>query len=486
MKRKTLKVTPWRQYFRTLLTLAITTLATILYSAERPNVLLILVDDAGYNDFSFMGSKDFDTPHIDRLAESGVIFTDAHVSATVCSPSRAGLITGRYQQRFGHENNVPPHTTGMDVEESTLGDVLGGVGYRTIVIGKWHLGNRSMYHPNTRGFETFYGFLEGARDYFPNPKVDDPENFRAMLDNRLQVDFEGYLTDVLTDRAIEEVQSEDSRPWFMFLSYNAVHTPMHAKKEDLKRFEGHPRQKLAAMTYSLDQNVGRMMSALEASDQLDNTIVYFLSDNGGAGMNNNQSSNEPLKGWKGNKFEGGHRVPFIMSWPAEIEGGQHYDGLTSALDIFSTSIAAAGLKETTGKPLDGVDLVPFLKGEEAGEPHETLFWRKDQMAAVRKGAHKLVRLEGYGYRLYDLENDLGESVDLSDSKPDLLKEMAQDLTNWERALVVPYWWEEERWTSVTYEIHRALMDNEEPRFRSPDEKEAYLQANPKKGKKSKH
>ncbi|MCH6255110.1 sulfatase-like hydrolase/transferase [Puniceicoccaceae bacterium K14] len=444
-----------------------------LAASEQPNVLLILVDDAGYNDFGFMGSPDFDTPHIDRLAEMGVAFTDAHVSASVCSPSRAGLLTGRYQQRFGHENNVPPHTAGMDVAELTLADVLKTVGYRTIAIGKWHLGNRSMYHPNTRGFETFFGFLEGARDYFPNPRQDDPEDFRALLENRKQVNFEGYLTDVFTDRVIEEIEVEDSRPWFMYLSYNAVHTPMHAKEEDLKRFEGHPRQKLAAMTYSLDQNIGRILSTLDSRKELDDTLIFFLSDNGGAGMSNNQSSNAPLKGWKGNKFEGGHRVPFVVSWPAKIEGDRHFSGLSSALDIFVTSIAAAGVNEVLGEPLDGVDLMPYLKGKKRSDPHEVLFWRKDLMAAVRMGPYKLVRLEGYGYRLYNLDEDLAESQDLSESLPGLVREMADRMTRWEKELEVPYWWENKDWTSVTYEIHRALMDNEDPRFRSPREKAVF-------------
>ncbi|MCG8648351.1 MAG: sulfatase-like hydrolase/transferase, partial [Pirellulales bacterium] len=288
--------------------------AALAVASSRPDILVILVDDAGYNDFGFMGSPDIATPQLDRLAAMGTVLTDAHVTAAVCSPSRAGLLTGRYQQRFGHEGNVPSDDQGLDPAEDLIGDVLRTVGYRTIAIGKWHVGNRTMHHPNTRGFDEFWGFLEGARSYFPDPSVDYPGNHRSIQHNRRQMDFEGYLTDVLTDRALAYMDESGERPWFIYLSYNAVHTPMEAKAEDLERFAGHPRQKLAAMTWSLDQNVGRILDHLEANDRLDQTLIFFLSDNGGAGMHNNQSRNGPLKGWKGNKFEGGHRVPFIVSW----------------------------------------------------------------------------------------------------------------------------------------------------------------------------
>jgi arylsulfatase A-like enzyme len=439
----------------------------------QPNILVILVDDAGYNDFGFMGCPDIPTPNIDRLSGMGTILMDAHVTASVCSPSRAGLMTGRYQQRFGHECNVPPDDTGMDPEEATMGDVLGAAGYRTICVGKWHLGNRTMYHPNNRGFDEFWGFLEGARSYFPSTNEDHPENFRAILHNRQQVDFEGYLTDVFTDKTIEYMDTTTDQPWFIYLSYNAVHTPMHAKEEHLAQFSGHPRQNLAAMTWSLDENVGRIIEHLEKEDLMEDTLIFFLSDNGGAGMHNNQSRNDPLKGWKGNKYEGGHRVPFFVTWKGTVPPGKKYTGLSSALDILATSVAAAGMEKTTGKPLDGVDLIPFLNGEKTGAPHEMLFWRKDQMAAARHGSYKLIRLEGYGHRLYDLSSDLGESIDLRESRPEQFSLMKDALIAWDREQVLPWWYEGEDWSSVTYEIHRALMDNEEPRYMNPTQKAAW-------------
>jgi arylsulfatase A-like enzyme len=440
--------------------------------AGQPNILVILADDAGYHDFGFMGSEDMPTPHLDRLAELGTVFTDAHVTASVCSPSRAGLMTGRYQQRFGHECNVPPDDQGMDPDESTMADVLETAGYRTVCIGKWHLGNRTMYHPNNRGFDEFWGFLEGARSYFPNAAVDHPENYRAILHNRTQFDFDGYLTDVFTDKALAYMESTTDQPWFIYLSYNAVHTPMEAKQEHLDKFAGHPRRKLAAMTWSLDENVGRILDHLESGDQLENTLIFFLSDNGGATENN--ARNDPLKGWKGNTYEGGHRVPFILAWKGTVPGGRRFGGLSSALDVMATAIAAAGVESSPGKPLDGVDLVPFLNGVKSGPPHRQLFWRKDQAAAIRESDFKLIRLEGSGYRLYDLGSNPTETMDLRISQPERFESMKAALINWDREQVAPLWVEDEDWSSVTYEIHRALMSNEPPRFINPGQRKAYL------------
>ncbi len=458
--------------------LTLSTLPTMESAAAapltQPNILVVVLDDAGYNDFGFMGSEDLPSPNIDRLAGMGAILTDGHVTATTCSPSRAAILTGRYQQRFGHESNVPPSHLGMCPEETTIADALRTAGYRTQAIGKWHVGNKTMFHPNNRGFDDFWGFLEGSRSYFPDPEVDQPGNYRAILHNRRQVDFEGYLTDEFTDRALEFMEASGDQPWFIYLSYNTPHTPMEAKEEHLEKFEGHPRRELAAMLWSLDENMGRITDYLESQGTLENTLIFFFSDNGGAGHWNNQTSNYPLKGWKGNKFEGGHRVPFFVTWPAAIPGGQRYDGLSSSLDVMATSIAAAGLQRTPGKPLDGVDLVPFLRGDRAGPPHHRLYWRKDRFAAMRDGPFKLIRVEGYGYRLYNLEEDLAETDDLRESHPEVFARMKAALIAWDQDMVLPLWYEGEDWTHVTYESHRALMNNRAPRYRSPWEREAFL------------
>ena len=430
-----------------------------------PNIILILADDAGYADFGFMGS-DIPTPHIDRLALSGTVFTDAHISATVCSPSRAGLITGRYQQRFGFEANIPPPELGMDPSEKTLGDALKHSGYVTAIIGKWHLGSREPYHPNNRGFDEFWGFLGGSRSYFFNESNDDREDQeREILHNRTHVNFEGYLTDKFSDQSVEFIEQNKDHPFFLFLSYNAVHTPMHALEADLERFKDHPRTKLAAMTWAMDRGVGRVLDKLEELNLSNNSMVFFLSDNGGA--TNNQSSNQPLKGFKGNKFEGGHRTPFILSWPGKVPSGITYDGLTSSLDIFATSIAAAGLEKTPGKTLDGVNLIPYVTGAVDSAPHQTLFWRKEKMAAVRDGDYKLIRLDGYGYRLYNLADDPGEVRDLAKSEPELLNQLITSLESWERELADPLWAESDPWQRVTFEIHKTLMENREVTIKSP-------------------
>ena len=457
-----------RTYIPLLFTVLI--LAGILSACENrpdapPNILVILADDAGYADFGFMGG-DIPTPHIDQLAESGVVFTDMHITATVCSPSRAGFITGRYQQRFGHEANIPPPNLGMDPSEKTIGDALKLAGYKTGIIGKWHLGSRDQYHPNNRGFDEFWGFLGGSRSYYFDESKDDAEDQeREILHNESHVSFSGYLTDEFSSQSVNFIEENKDHPFFLFLSYNAVHTPMHTLDADLDRFKDHPRAKLAAMTWAMDRGVGMVLDKLEELELKENTLVFFLSDNGGA--SNNQSSNLPLKGFKGNKFEGGHRTPFILSWPARVPGGKQYDGLSSSLDIYATSIAVAGLEHSPGKPLDGVDLIPYVTGIDPTEPHEALFWRKEKMAAVRYGKYKLIRLDDYGYRLYNLENDLGEINDLSGSNPELLKKLISSLEMWEQELVTPLWAESKPWQEVTFEIHRALMENREVRIKSP-------------------
>ncbi len=435
---------------------------------DRPNIIVIIADDAGYIDFGFMGSPDLKTPELDKLASRGVIFTDAHTSASVCAPSRAGLITGKYQQRFGFECNAIPQGMGLDLKQSTMGDALQSAGYKTIAIGKWHLGNGPSYHPNERGFDEFYGFLAGARSYFYNKNEDKKGSPKAILQNKQRVDFSGYLTDVFGNKAVEYIDLYKKEPFFMYLSFNAVHTPMEAKVEDLEKFKGHSRQELAAMTWSMDQNIGKLVHKLEKEELLNNTLIFFLSDNGGA--TNNQSDCGPLKGWKGNKFEGGHRVPFVLSWPAQIKPGSTFNGLTSSLDIFATIDAVA---KTEQSGLDGVNLIPYLSGEKQGNPHPSLFWRKDKMAALRKGQFKLVRLEDYGYRYYNLAEDIGETTSLETIMPDGFSNSKEDLELWERDLVSPSWLEEETWNQVTYEIHQALMENRTPNYVNPRQMTRY-------------
>ena len=429
---------------------------------RKPNIIVILLDDAGYADFGFMGSEDLETPRINELARRSTIFTDAHVTATVCAPSRAGLITGRYQQRFGSECNGTGGDLGVDPEEATIADAMKKTGYKTIAIGKWHLGHTEDYLPNNRGFDEFYGFLGGSRSYFP---LENPNALHRLMHNTEPVEFTGYLTDVFGDQAVQYIDQFKDEPFFMYLSFNAVHTPMDAKKEDLEKYKDHPRQKLAAMTWSLDENIGKVLDKIEHEGLARNTMIWFLSDNGGA--NNNQSGNGYLKGWKGNKFEGGHRVPFMVSWPGTIPENKSFDGLTSSLDIFATSISVAGVEHYEGKPLDGVNLLPYLAGEITGDPHDRLFWRKDQAAAARIDDFKLIRLRDYGFRLYNLAKDSVESTDLSAMDTASYHLLKSSLESWEEELIPPLWTEEAEWDAVTREIHIALMENREPKYVNP-------------------
>lgn len=430
-----------------------------------PNVLVILLDDAGYNDFGFMGSEDILTPHMDKLAASGMTFSDAHLSGTTCSPSRAGIITGRYQQRFGYHNNVPPKGSGLDPSESTVGDAFQAGGYKTYYIGKWHLGAVEKYFPNNRGFDEFFGLLEGSRSYFPG-KDDSSKGGKAIQRNGEFIEWEGYITDLFTEVALDYLDDAKDKPFFMFLSYTAPHGPMHAKKEHLKKFEGHSRPKLASMYWSVDQGIGHVIDRLDELNLRENTLVFLLSDNGGASANH--SNNAPLKGFKGSKFEGGHRTPFVMSWPGTIKAGSSFDGLITAMDIYPTSAAAVGFSNTIGKPLDGVDLMPYARGEASGDPHEILFWHRSVEDGVRAGDFKLVGHEAHGWRLYNLTDDIGETKDVSGQYPELVEKLKKQLNAWKQQHTEPQWGESVIWDQVKKEEYRALMNNEQPRYKGPD------------------
>lgn len=433
---------------------------------KKPNIIVLLADDAGYADFGFMGCKDLKTPNIDKLAARGVIFSDAHVSATVCGPSRAGIMTGRYQQRFGFECNPSSDSCGVDLNEYTIASAMKQAGYITAAFGKWHLGDKPGCRPTERGFDYYWGFLSGSRSYFYNEqKSDKPGDPHAITENLNQVSFEGYLTDRLGDKAVDFIKKNKEKPFFIYWAPNAVHSPMEATTEDLALFEGHPRQKLAAMTWALDRAIGHIVDNLEKEGLLENTLIFFLSDNGGA--TNNQSTNFPLKGFKGNKFEGGHRVPFFVSWASEIKGGKTFGGLTSSLDIYATVLDAAKGNFPQDKKLDGVSLLPYLKGEKQGDPHQKLFWRKDKMAAARVGNFKLIRVDKLPSVMYNLVDDLGETDNLSTKDQKDFQELNTELENWEKETIAPLWTEGAAWDTITWMIHQDLMLNRPIRAKDP-------------------
>ncbi|MGC6463102.1 MAG: sulfatase [Pirellulaceae bacterium] len=449
--------------YQTLFALALLFNVGLAAEQEKPNILLILADDLGYGDLGFQGSTDIQSPHLDRLAEGSIRFTDAHTTASVCSPSRAGLMTGRYQQRFGHEANTPDYPNGMDIGETTLAQRLQSLGYRTGLIGKWHLGATDEQYPTQRGFDTFYGLREGSRSYFYDAqKNDKPGDPRAIELQGQQVEFEGYLTDVFGDQAVEFIRSTSDAPFFLYLSFTAPHGPMHATKDDLERFkhiENQRRRTYAAMVWAMDRAIGKVIAELEKQNQLDNTLIWFLSDNGGA--TNNASSNLPLAGHKGIKFEGGIRVPFLMSWKARFPDGKLDSRMVSALDILPTSVAAAGgvpSATSSSRPLDGVNLLPYLTGVKEGVPHEKLYWHKLWFSAMRDGPWKLIYVQDYGYALYNLEDDLGEKRNLVAQHPARVKAMQEDLDAWKSQMIEPLWGENERWFRVHSQNHIRIIE----------------------------
>jgi arylsulfatase A-like enzyme len=419
-----------------------------------PNIVVIVADDMGYADIGVHGARDIPTPNIDALAQGGIRFTDAYVTGPYCSPTRAGLLTGRYPQRFGHEFNLGLNPgLGLPLDEKTLADRLKAAGYRTALFGKWHLGADSAFHPMSRGFDEFFGFLGGAHSYF-----DVMADTQPILDGRKPAQAIGYLTDTLSARAVDFIKRQRSQPFFLYLAYNAVHTPMHATDKYLARFKNigdEQRRTYAAMLSAMDDGIGRTIAALREQNLEENTLIVFFSDNGGPtmpGTTINGSSNAPLRGSKRQTWEGGIRVPFIMRWKGRLAEGKVDSRPIIQLDVFPTALAVAGVTATPEWKLDGVNLLPFLTTGTAAEPHEALYWRLGSNMAIRKGDWKLVRTQDGALRaehdelrdlssaqLFNLETDIGEKNDLSARYPDRKKELADAWQRWNQELAVPRW-----------------------------------------------
>lgn len=433
---------------------------------SKPNILIILADDAGYSDFGFMGSDEIKTPNLDKLALDGVLFNNAYVSASVCSPSRAGLLTGMYQQSFGHECNLDSDVNNsFDPSQITIAEALKTKGYNTGLIGKWHLGDKKQNHPLNNGFDYFWGFISGARNYFYNPNEESRNSIRNVVENHSKTKFDGYLTDVLGDKAINFINKNHkaNSPFFLFLSFNAPHTPMHAKKEVLKKFKDNPRKIYASMMWSMDEAIGSVVDKLKENNQYDNTIIYFLSDNGAA--MSNDASPFPFKGWKGNQYEGGIKTPMIMTWKNRIEPETQFDGFISSLDIFKTSLEVSGVDQSLLINADGKNIINSLNDKKVYS--EDLFWRKDKMATVRSGDFKLIRLNDTSTVLYNIKNNFYEDLDLKIKQPLVHDSLLKKLSNWEKKLKNPNWIENKNWNVITEMIYEDLMNNKKIRAFSP-------------------
>ena len=430
-----------------LVVFAIAGRSTSLAAGNRPNILVIVGDDMGYADVGVHGCQDIPTPHLDALANSGVRFTNGYVSGPYCSPTRAGLLTGRYQTRFGHEFNAGGGDRGLPVSEKTIADRLKTAGYATGIIGKWHLGDAPEHRPLARGFDEFFGFLGGGHSYFPG---EGAPIYRGEDD----VEEKAYLTDAFAREAVDYIDRHQDEPFFLYLAFNAVHTPMHADDARLKKFAAIPdkkRRTYAAMMSAMDDAVGEVMKAVRDKGLAENTLVFFFSDHGGPtmkGTTTNASINTPLRGSKRTTLEGGVRVPFFLSWPGHVPAGKLYDHPVIQLDVFPMAMKAAGAAVPADAKLEGVDLVPYLTGENPEVPHDALYWRFGQQMAIRKGDWKLVAYDpvidgGRGKatpkKLYHLANDLGEEQDLAASEPEKVQELQASWDKWNQSNVPPKW-----------------------------------------------
>ena len=457
----------WLSYF---LSLALSLPGLMASLQKSPNLIVILTDDQGYHDVGFNGCKDIPTPHIDSIAKQGVAFPEGYVSFPVCGPSRAGLLTGRYQDRFGFTTNptMDPRNekAGLPLEEENMAEVLGRANYSSAIFGKWHLGSHPIHHPLNRGFDHFFGFLSGGHQYFPeNLTLEDLSQVKGkwewyrtkIMEDQNRINIDDYLTDELTDAANRFIvkKSKGEQPFFIYLAYNAPHLPLQATEKYLSRFshiKDKNRKTYAAMVSAVDDGVGRILKTLDEQGELDNTIIFFLSDNGGT--EKNASNNGSNRGWKSDVFEGGLKVPFAMMWKNKIKAGQVYPHPVISLDIMGTIVAASGVEISKDRPIDGVDLVPYLTGQKSGRPHELLFWRKkeqNQVMAIRHGDDKLlVNFRGIkGKALFNLAKDPSEKNNLVKSMPEKAQELQRRWDAWEGQLKDRYfptlaednWWE---------------------------------------------
>lgn len=401
--------------------------------APRPNVLIFYADDLGYGELAVQGfTKEIPTPNIDSIARKGVRFTQGYVAATYCSPSRAGLMTGRYPTRFGHEFNAVARHSGLSLQETTIAQRMKSLGYATAAIGKWHLGGEASrdYYPTSRGFDEFYGTLNNTPFYHPTQFVDS----RKSLDIEKVDDKDFYTTDAYSARAVDWLGKQGDKPWFLYLPFNAQHAPLQAPKKYLDRFPNiadEKRRIFAAMLSSMDDAVGVVMDKVRGMGQEDNTIVFYIADNGGP-TQSTTSGNGPLRGFKMTTFEGGPRVPFVMQWKGKLPGGKVDARPVMNLDVLPTVVAAAGGKIDPAWKLDGVDLLPYLSGANTARPHETMYWRFGEQWAVRHGDWKLVVSRGGSGKpeLYDLANDIGEARDLASAEPARVAELQDLYAQW--------------------------------------------------------
>ena len=429
-------------------------------AAAKPNVIVIVSDDQGYRDLGCQGCKDIPTPNIDSLAKNGVRCTNGYVSHPYCSPTRAGLMTGKYQQRFGHEFNPGPPTdktpeVGLPLTETTFAERMRAAGYKTGAVGKWHLGYEDKFHPLNRGFDEYFGFLGGSHSY-----VKAGTGLGGIFRGKDQVDEKEYLTDAFGREGAAFIDRHAKEPFFLYWAFNAVHGPLDPSPRHAAQFAGiadEKRRKYATMLAALDDAVGKGLAKLREHGLDENTLIFYVSDNGGPTAVNG-SDNTPLHGVKGTTWEGGIRVPYLVQWKGQLPAGKVYEQPVIQLDFQPTALAAAGVEVKPEWKFDGVNLLPYLRGEKADAPHDALYWRFGGQWAVRVGDWKLVKTAAgrdrteaggaasrrekatvEGAKLYNLKDDIGEKTDLAGTKPEKAKELAATWQKWNAELMDPRW-----------------------------------------------
>ena len=459
-----------------------------------PNVVVIVVDDLGYNDLTFGGggiaNGAVPTPNIDGIARAGVEYTRGYTGNATCAPSRAAIMTGRYPQRFGFEFTPAPKAfmrliaymrrdeprppvyfadreadvpameqEGIPPAEITIAELLRDRGYRTLGFGKWHLGEAPAMQPNAQGFDEYLGFLSGASMYLD---ADDPESvnsvqdfdpidqflwanlvFAVRKDDGERFEPDAYMTDYLAREAASAIAANRNRPFFLYLAFNAPHTPLQALRSDyeaLSGIENHTLRVYAAMIRALDRGVGTVLEALRANGLEEDTLVIFTSDNGGADYVGLPDLNKPYRGWKMTFFEGGVHTPFFAKWPARLTAGQRYHAPVAHVDIFATAAGAAGAPLPGDRAVDGVDIVKLARGEEQGRPHGAVFWRSGHYRTILADDWKLqVSERPKRTWLFDMNADPTEQHDLSAARPDKVQELSAILAQHEEQMSLPIW-----------------------------------------------
>lgn len=418
----------------------------VVIDKNNPNILVILADDLGYGDIqSFYADSEALTPEMDKLVESGVRFANAYVTSSICGPSRAALMTGKYPQRFGFEDNIGPFrqsseiVPGIPLNEKVMPEYLKDAGYITGLIGKWHLGDEDVnMYPNRRGFDEFFGFLGGASGYQigNNPQ-------RNLLRNGVSVNNEDeYLTDAFGREAVSFIEKHKDEKFFLYLSFNAVHTPLKAIEEYLSKFShiaDENRRTMLAMNYAMDVNIGKVMDKLNELRLEENTLIFFYSDNGGY-PGHNYSENTPFRGGKTEMWEGGIRIPFSMSWKGQITPNTVFQEPVCAFDILPTALSFQNLLQMGSNSFNGVDLLPFISGEKSGSPHPTLYWRQNKQWAMREGNWKLIKPKGQDeIELYDLLLDKEEQNNVAAKNSSRITSMLAKHDSWSSTLMPPQW-----------------------------------------------